>query len=290
MEYIKLMRVKHWIKNFLIFFPIIFSGKFRLDIDNIIFYVLGFLAFSFVTSIVYIINDIIDAPKDRLHEEKKKRPIASGKIKVRNAIILIMFLCIGVAGILLIFKRNILLKILICLILYFILNLAYSFKLKRIPIIDVSVIVIGFLVRTFYGGVLADVEISNWLYLTVLSMSYYLALGKRRNEMIKSTETRDVLSLYTKEFLDKNMYVFLGLTITFYALWATDTTTITNLGNNLLAFSVPLVIVICMKYSLSIEKEKSGDPVEVLLKDKFLMILVIIYILFILYIYLQLFY
>ena len=133
---------------------------------------------------------------------------------------------------------------------------------------------------------LVEVEISNWLYLTVMSMAFYLALGKRRNELIKTTETRDVLKLYTKDFLDKNMYVCLGLTIAFYALWATDITTINNVGSNLLAFTVPLVIIICMKYSLNLEQGKSGDPVEVLVKDKLLMILVAIYMSIILYAYL----
>lgn len=286
MEYIKLMRVKHWIKNLLIFFPIIFSGKFEWEVKNIINYILGFLAFSIVCSIVYVINDIVDAPKDRLHEQKKNRPIASGKIKARSALILLVILSILVIGILFFLLRNSSYLIGLCLILYLVMNLAYSFWLKNYPIIDVTIIALGFLIRTIYGGFLANIEISNWLYLTVLSMAFYLALGKRRNEIIKSTETRNVLSLYTKDFLDKNMYVCLALTIAFYALWATDITTITNLGNNLLVWTVPLVIIICMKYSLNIEQGKSGDPVEVLLKDKLLMCLVFIYMIFILCLYL----
>lgn len=286
MEYIKLIRVKHWIKNLLIFFPIIFSGKFEWNIQNLFYYIMGFFAFSLVCSIVYVINDIVDAPKDRLHEQKKNRPIASGKIKTHNAIILILLLMICIISILFYLLKNSSYEILVCLTIYLTLNLAYSFRLKRYPIIDIAIIAIGFLIRTIYGGVLANVEISNWLYLTVLSMAFYLALGKRKNEFIKSTETRDVLTLYTKEFLDKNMYVCLGLTIAFYALWATDITTITNMGNNLLIWTVPLVIIICMKYSLNIEQGKSGDPVEVLVNDKFLIFLVLIYMIFIFCLYL----
>lgn len=286
MEYIKLMRVKHWIKNLLIFFPIIFSGQFVWKIEEILNYILGFLAFSFVCSIVYIINDIVDAPKDRLHEQKKNRPIASGKIKIPNAILFLIILLICAIGISIYLLNNTSYLVLVFLLGYLIINLAYSFKLKNYPIIDVTIIALGFLIRTIYGGFLADIEISNWLYLTVLSMAFYLALGKRRNEIIKSTETRNVLTLYTKDFLDKNMYVCLALTIAFYALWATDITTIANIGNNLLIWTVPLVIIICMKYSLDIEQGKSGDPVEVLLKDKLLMFLVFIYMIFILCLYL----
>lgn len=286
MDYIKLIRVKHWMKNLLIFFPIVFGGKILSSKQEIICYILGFLAFSFVCSIVYIINDIADASKDRLHEQKKNRPIASGRIKVHNAIIFAMILCLCVTGILIYLLNNTSYNILVCLLVYLILNLLYSLKLKKYPIIDVTIVASGFLIRTIYGGFLANIQISNWLYLTVLSAAFYLALGKRRNEIIKSTETREVLNFYTKDFLDKNMYVCLGLTIAFYALWATDITTINNMGNNLLIWTVPLVIIICMKYSLNIEKGMSGDPTEVLLKDKILLFLVFIYIIFILYLYL----
>lgn len=286
-KYIRLMRIKHWVKNLLIFFPIIFSGNFSWNIQDISIYILGFLAFSLVCSIVYIINDIVDAPKDRLHEEKKKRPIASGEVKNSNAIILSVVLSILILLIIMFLIKQDFKNIYVYLITYLVINLAYTFKLKKYPIIDVSIIVIGFLIRTVYGGRLANVDISNWLYLTVLSMAFYLALGKRKSELVNSSnKTREVLKLYTKEFCDKNMNIFLGLTITFYALWATDIVTIAAIGNNLLAFTVPLVIIICMKYSLNLEYGKTGDPIEVLFKDKVLMSLVMFYMFIILYIYL----
>lgn len=288
MKYIRLMRVKHWIKNFLIFLPIIFSGSFLSEIGKIFGFILGFLAFCFTCSIVYIINDIVDAPKDRLHETKKKRPIASGEIKVYEAIVFSIILLVCVIGILVYLLNYNSWYLAICIIVYFVLNLAYSLKLKNYPIIDVTIIALGFLIRTIYGGILANVVISNWLYLTVLSMSFYLGLGKRRNELIRYNndgKTRNVLSLYNKDFLDKNMYVCLTLTITFYALWATDLNTLATIGSNILIYTVPLIIVICMKYSLDIEQGDSGDPVEVLLKDKILMLLVLLYGLIILGIY-----
>ena len=288
MKYIRLMRVKHWIKNFLIFLPIIFSGSFLSEIGKIFGFILGFLAFCFTCSIVYIINDIVDAPKDRLHETKKKRPIASGEIKVYEAIVFSIILLVCVIGILVYLLNYNSWYLAICIIVYFVLNLAYSLKLKNYPIIDVTIIALGFLIRTIYGGILANVVISNWLYLTVLSMSFYLGLGKRRNELIRYNndgKTRNVLSLYNKDFLDKNMYVCLTLTITFYALWATDLNTLATIGSNILIYTVPLIIVICMKYSSDIEQGDSGDPVEVLLKDKILMLLVLLYGLIILGIY-----
>jgi len=277
-NYLKLMRIKHYIKNLLIFLPLIFSLSFttiKLDILTLI----GFVLFSIICSIVYIINDIQDVEKDKKHSEKCKRPIASGKISVKEAYIL--------AGILLIIA---ILIVVICKINYasmgilggyLIINIAYSKILKNFPIVDVVILVISFVLRVLYGAALINVEVSNWLYLTIISFSFYLSLGKRRNELEKCEATgvnvRDVLKYYNKGFLDKNMYLCLALTIVFYSLWCVDPINIEKFETNLLVFTVPLVMLICMKYSLNIEGESYGDPVEVLLSDKILIILVIIY-------------
>lgn len=119
--------------------------------------------------------------------------------------------------------------------------------------------------------------------MTIISFSFYLSLGKRRNELEKSksigVNVRDVLKFYNKDFLDKNMYLCLALTIAFYSLWCVDPINIEKFGTNYLVFTVPLVMVICMKYSLNIEGNSYGDPVEVLLSDKILLILVLLYVL-----------
>lgn len=281
MDYLKLMRIKHYIKNFLIFLPLFFSKEIINDINKLLYVFIGFLSFCFISSIVYIINDIFDAPNDRLHETKKSRPIASGKVSVKNAIVLIIIL-IFLSSILLIFVGNSLNYYgIIYGLMYLVINFLYSFGLKNIPIVDVAILVSGFLIRLMFGGFLATVEISNWLYLTVMSMAFYLGLGKRRNEIIRQGETgktRKVLEMYNKEFLDKMMYVFLGMTIVFYSLWSVDNNVISIVENNYLVWTVPVVILICMKYSLIIENDSDGDPVEVLLNDKLLLLFVCMYI------------
>ncbi len=280
LNYIKLMRVKHYIKNCLIFLPLIFSlnfTNFNMDINVVV----GFLAFSLMCSIVYIINDIQDVEKDRNHPEKCKRPIASGKVSVKEAYILAAVLMLIVAGIVIISKMNY--ASIGVLIGYLLLNIAYTKKLKNIPMVDVIVLVASFVARIIYGAVLINVEVSNWLYLTVISFSFYLSLGKRRNELQKSESTgvnvREVLKYYNKDFLDKNMYLCLALTIAFYSLWCVDPVNIMKFGTNYLVFTVPLVMIICMKYSLIIEGDSYGDPVEVLLSDKILLGLVLLYVL-----------
>ncbi len=273
MKYLKLIRIKHYIKNALIFLPLIFSGmmtNFELFVNTF----LGALTFCFLSSTIYIINDIRDIENDRAHPTKRKRPIASGEIPVKTASI--------IAGILLIisFITN------YCVarfdimpwayaILYFLLNIAYSMGLKNVPIADIAILVSGFLIRVLYGSVITGIEISNWLYLSVMSMSFYLGLGKRRNELARSSNvsSRKVLKFYTYGFLDKNMYMCLALTVMFYSLWSIDKVTVARIGNSRLIWSVPLLILCCMKYSLNIESNSDGDPVEVILHDKMLIFL-----------------
>ena len=133
-------------------------------------------------STIYIVNDIKDREKDKMHDIKKNRPIASGKISVKKAVVLSI-----ITFIIAMFFQFLKQKIFgfIFVVLYVIMNIAYSFKLKDIPLIDISIIVIGFLIGVLYGAYLINVEVSNWLLLTVISISFYLALGKRRNEIRK---------------------------------------------------------------------------------------------------------
>ena len=264
---LKLMRIKHYIKNILIFAPVFFARSI-LDV-NLLFKVgLGFVSFCVVSSIVYIINDIHDVDKDREHPIKRNRPIASGKISINQAWMLAFFLFIISFVLNLVWINNGL--ALIILYGYLLLNLAYSFYLKKIPIVDVTVIVIGFILRIVYGGVLVAIQLSNWLILTVIAISYYLALGKRRNELSRNgNQSRDVLEHYNKEFLDKMMYVMLSLFIVFYSLW---TVSITG-DSQILIWSIPLVILVVMKYSLIIENNSYGDPADVLFSDPVLLLL-----------------
>ena len=182
-EYMKLMRIKHYLKNVLIFLPLVFSGE-LLDIHNLTNCIVGFIIFSFTSSIVYIINDIKDIENDKKHPIKKKRPLPLGTVSKEEAIILALVL--GVIAITLSifvigYERIIAIML---LLLYLAINVAYSFGLKKKPIVDIVILVAGFLIRVLYGAVITDIELSNWLYLTVISGAFYMGLGKRRNEMI----------------------------------------------------------------------------------------------------------
>ena len=278
-KYIKLMRIKHYFKNLLIFLPLIF-GREIFNLQKFVIVFLGFLTFNIIASCVYIINDLKDVEKDRKHPIKSKRPIASGEISEKNAKILFSLLFIlAIILNIIVYSFSSSVGTLVAIgfeIFYFIMNLGYSFGLKNYPIVDVVILVLGFIIRILVGSTLTNIKISKWLYLTVIAGSFYLGFGKRRNEVIKQGEnSREVLKRYPKEFLDKFMYVCVTLTIVFYSLWCVDDNTIQRIGNGYLAITIPILMVILMKYSLDVENNESyGDPVDVLFQDKLLLLLV----------------
>lgn len=280
-EYIKLMRVHHYIKNLLLFVALLFSRQ-LFDIEKLLCCTKGFIAFCCLSSVIYIINDIHDCEKDRLHPVKCNRPIASGKISIKNAWIsaivltVITFICNSVNC----YRGSTFL-----LVTYLLLNIAYSSGLKNIPIIDITILVSGFFIRVMYGAVITNIKISNWLYLTVITLALFFSLGKRRNELKQvGKQTREVLKGYCISFLDKNMYVFLTLANVFYALWSMDKNTVLIKNGQYLILTVPIVFLITMKYSLDVEGESSGDPVEVLIHDKILIMFCILYLVVIIFI------
>lgn len=246
--------------------------------------ILGFISFCLLASVVYVINDLKDIENDKLNPTKKDRPLASGKIKKKEAIIisliLLLLMCfINIVNLKLeyISKNQFILSISLE-ILYLVLNILYSFGLKHVPIVDIVILASGFIIRIVYGAVITQIEISNWMYLTVMSGAFYLGLGKRRNEVIKQGDkARKVLKKYNKEFLDKYMYVCLTLSIVFYALWTIDGKNLVRFGNNYMIWTIPLLMIILMKYSLIIEGDSYGDPVDIILKDKFLLFLILLF-------------
>lgn len=265
-QYRRLLRTRHWVKNLLIFLPLFFSGRLS-DRRKLLTAVIAFAVFCMQSSAVYVVNDIKDAEKDRQHEKKKKRPIASGEVSLQEGWILFGFctmtvlLCMGLTGV----KGN------IFVILYFVLNLMYSFGLKNVPFLDIVILVSGFVLRVMYGAFVTDITISGWFYLTVLAISFYLFLGKRRNELVRAGEaagTRTVLSFYNYEFLDKGMGMCLSLANVFYSLWAVES------ESRYLLWTVPVTILISLRYCYDIErKDSDADPVEVILSDKVLIML-----------------
>ena len=279
-KYVELLRVKHWIKNLLIFLPLI--GAYDFFTDSIWKISLAFFAFSFMASFVYIMNDFVDIQKDKNHPRKKNRPIASGKISLTSA----TFISIFMIALSILFNflatGSLLNASLGVLLLYLVNNICYSFGMKNIPILDVSLLTAGFIIRVYYGAFVVGTPVSSWLFLTVLSASLYLGFGKRRKEFNASEEVRPVLKYYNKRFIENFMNITLTLVIVFYSFWTMEQ------DNVFLYISIPMLIVIFMQYMLFMETGDEGDPVTVLFQHKSLMITALIYVIYMMVIMLHL--
>ena len=272
---IKEMRPTHYLKNIIILIPMFFGGKlFEFDLSILI----KILSFCLLSSAVYIINDLFDYKNDIKHPIKKQRPIAAGELSKKAAIICSIVLIAISFAINIIFYD---IKAIVLLVLYLLLNILYSFKLKEIPVLDICILVSGYLIRLIYGSVITGVVISNWLYLLILALSFFMVIGKRRNELLdKNLEnTRPLKHKYPQGFLESSIYVFMALSIIFYALWAIDPN-ITNLYANyiyLLYSTIFVVFAIFLRYIFVIKGDSSGDPVDVILHDIPLLLLSALY-------------
>lgn len=277
---IRLMRPKHYIKNFLIFVPVVFAKK-LLEPWAFLQAAVGFVVFSLLASAIYIINDIRDVEEDRRHPVKCSRPIASGAVSTQMGSLLAGILIVVALGINLgVFGLNP--KCLAAFTAYFLINLSYSMGLKNVPFLDIALLVSGFFLRVMYGAAIIGVEVSSWVSLTVITLAIYLGLGKRRNELKKCSgtgggETRRVLKYYSTAFCNQFMNICMACTMVFYALWSTDKDTTERIGNNFLIWTVPLVFFILMKYCSDVEGDSYGDPVDVVLHDKALVFMCLVF-------------
>ena len=275
-KYLKLIRIKHWIKNLLIFLPIICGNA--LNYKNFYISLLGFFSFCFISSSIYIINDIKDSEKDKLHPRKMNRPIASGQISKKLGIIISLVLLM----LSLIFNSLANMSLfnysLILLLIYLIDNILYTFGLKNMAIVDIILLTLGFVIRIYYGAYLTNIVVSNWLFLTIMSSALFSGLGKRKKELIYNKNTRVALKDYDETFLDRFQYISLTLALVFYSLWTMEKNV------KYLVYTIPLLIIIFMKYSLNLEKDSEGDPATILYSDKVLFSLCIIYILIMIFI------
>ena len=272
-EYFKLMRVKNYIKNFLIFIPFIFSkGFYKIYLyDELL---LGFFIFCFCSSVVYIINDLLDLDKDRLDIYKRNRPLVKGTITKYNAIILVVFLLFCcICGF--IFLHNIYVVTLSCC--YVLLNILYSVHIKHIPILDVFFLSSFFLIRIYFGAYLINVPVSLYLYLTVLSVALMMGVNKRKIELKVNKDCRVVLDKYSIDFLNQLSYMFCCLSIVFYSIWATNYAK-DIINHTVLCISILLVVFILVYYQYIIDKETyCGNPVDILFGNKYLLVITSVY-------------
>lgn len=274
-DYIKTARPNHYIKNLFIFAGLIFSKNF-LNIDKIASTLLTFVSFSLAASAVYFLNDLLDKDLDKLHPTKKYRPIASGKISPKNALISYFILATISLGIGLIFVNQLVFYLILS---YLIINVLYSWKLKNIVILDIFIVASGFILRIYAGGAAINVLISDWLLLTVLFISLLLVVAKRRNEFINGftqelKTTRKVIVHYDEKLLDQFIAVISALTVITYSLYTVLSPNIEHLF-----CTIPVVLYGIFRFLYLVYKENGGShPEKELINDSHILGSVLVWI------------
>lgn len=266
-EVIATFRPHHWIKNTFVFAPLIFSGRFT-HIDMCLKATLAFISFCMASSAIYAVNDICDQEEDRRHPIKKFRPIADGAISPGSAIIMSGILFI--LGLTLASFLN--WPLMLIVLIYFIINIAYSISIKHIAILDVLTISAGFVLRIVGGGLSISVVPSYWLILCTVMISLFLGFTKRRVELlavdIDKNNSRPVLKDYSISFLDQVIPIVTGTTILAYALYTVDEHTQMVLGTRAMLLTLPFVIYGLLRYIYIIYHLKQyADPTENLIRD-----------------------
>ena len=277
--FLKLIRPKDWAKNFFIFVPLFFAGRFFVQ-DNIVSLIGGFACFCLVASAVYIINDYRDIEDDKVHPDKKNRPLASGQISKTAAVLTCcVFLLAGFTGAW--FIRD---KFMFVLGLYFLMNLAYSFGLKNIPVLDICIIAIGFVLRVKAGAVIARVGLSEWLTIMVFLLALFMALAKRRDDVLlklsSGVDMRKSVKGYNLPYINVAIPLICSVMIVSYIMYAMSPEVGARLGTYRVYYTTLFVIMGIFRYlQLIFVEDRSQSPTQILYKDRFIQASILLWIL-----------
>ncbi|MGC8588832.1 MAG: UbiA prenyltransferase family protein [Hydrogenobaculum sp.] len=271
--FLRLLRVKQYTKNLMLFIPIVFAREI-FHTKPFFHTALAFLGFCLITSSTYILNDIIDAPKDRLHPKKKNRPIAKGDISIKTASVVGIFLF--VVGSMLVIKASILA---FGMSMVYVLNsFVYSFYFKKKQLFDVFFIAFGFLIRVYIGAFASSVDVSPYLFLDMFFISLYLGFGKRRYELFtmeeKSQDFKEVLKYYSVYYLDQLMVISATLSLGIYAMYTL------SVPSKIFFYSVIIATFGIFRYYHITHNLKSGEPSEELLNDKLILLSAVLLVLY----------
>ena len=278
LNYLRLVRVPQWVKNFFVFVPLLFSQH-LFDVDYFTTTLFAFVVFCLASSLIYVINDIIDIEADKAHPTKKNRPLPAGLISKRSALIVAVVLTAVIASLLPQFNKE---------FLYFVtsfvlLNLLYSFWFKHIVILDVFSIAAGFSIRVLAGAVVISVPISSWLILTTMFISLFLGVMKRHSELILVAEnenapSRKVLSQYSLNFADQMATVAAAGVIICYALYTVSERTVLAFGTENLIYTTPFVVYGIFRFMyLEYISNKGDNTTKIVFSDLQIIFTVLIY-------------
>lgn len=281
-KYLKLLRVEQWVKNLFVFAPLFFSGNIT-HFDLLLKSVFAFIIFSLVASSIYIINDYSDIESDRKHPQKKDRPLASGAISKSSAKVILAVLLVIIAILIFVsqeFLAQNLWKFTIIIAFYFLMNLAYTFKLKHIAIVDVMIISIGFVLRVLAGGYATGILISQWAILLTFVLALVLAIGKRRGELINaqiSGKTRKALDGYNVQFADIALSISCALAIVCYLMF-TLSPEVQQRFHPRVFYTVIFVVFAFLRYlQQTLVYNKTESPTKIIYKDRYIQVTLVLW-------------
>lgn len=282
-KYSELLRTEQWIKNAFVFLPLFFSGNF-FNYELLLRSFFAFFVFSVTASSIYIINDYMDIESDRAHPEKRKRPLASGAVSKQIAIF-IFILLIAVAIFSIVFVQQYfslqLWKFAIIIGFYFLMNIAYTFRLKHVAIIDVTIISLGFVLRVLAGGYASGIKISQWAILLTFVLALVLALGKRRGELINaqiSGKTRRALDGYNVQFADIALSISVSLAIISYIMFTVTPEVQERFGVKIF-YTVIFVVFSFLRYlQQTLVYNRTESPTKIIYKDRYIQATIIIWV------------
>ena len=268
LNYVRLIRPRQWTKNLFVFAPLVFSLE-LFSLNPLLLAIRSFVAFCLTASAVYIINDVADVEADRTHPEKKHRPLAAGLIQLREAysVLLILLILVGVL------IANMDIRFVSTLVLYFLMNLAYSFRLKHVVLLDVFLIATGFMMRVLAGAYAINVQVSSWIVLCSMFISLFLGFAKRRGEIVLTqqhgtTSERRVLMLYRIDFLDQMLTISGAGAVISYALYTVAPRTIEVLGTDKMIYTTVFVIYGIFRYLYLVHMSDSTEnPTQAVTSD-----------------------
>lgn len=274
MELITLMRPHQYLKNLFIFSPLFFAAKFT-DAGLFLKSLVAFAAFSLIASAAYIFNDYHDAEEDRAHPKKKDRPLAAGRVSGSSALgLMVALLAVGLAV-----SAILSIDMLVIVLFYIAINAAYTLKLRHVAVIDVFIVAAGFVIRLFVGSAVTSIELSMWIILITFVLALFLALAKRRDDVVIYMETgrkmRRTVDGYNLEVLNSAMTVMGSVIIVSYIMYTISPEVIERVGNERLYMTVVFVLLGILRYmQITFVERLSGSPTEVLLKDRFMQLTV----------------
>lgn len=276
----RLIRPKQWLKNVFVLVPIFFSGH-LLDVDCLYAGLVTFVAFSMIASSVYCFNDIIDVEADRRHPVKCSRPIASGAISLKQAYGL-MALMLALSMVALLFLQQHYWKVLLIILGYYVLNLAYCAELKQHAIVDVCVIAFGFVLRLLAGGFATGIVLSRWIVLMTFLITLFMSFGKRRDDVIRMNDTgeapRKNTIRYNLVFIDQAITITASVTLVCYIMYTVSPEVIAQLHTPYLYLTTVFVLLGLLRYiQLTVVDKRSGDPTKMMLRDRFIQIDVLLW-------------